>query len=76
MAEYKYRHIENKNGDYFVDINCIACDTCSSIAPGLFRLTPDKDHAYVCTQPQHQEERQRAQDAMYSCPVDAIGTQS
>ena len=74
MAVFEQRFEENVNGKFFVDFSCIACDTCTGIAPDLFTLTKDHDHAYVKQQPRFDAEYEQANEAMYACPVDAIGT--
>ena len=75
MAIWDQRHVENASGKFFVDFSCIACDTCTGIAKDVFELTLDKDHAFVKQQPRTQQGIQDAQDAMYACPVNAIGIQ-
>lgn len=71
MSRIKYR--ENIEGSFFVDNECIACDTCVSIAPENFVLTTDNDHAYVFKQPLNQDQTKKCHKALEECPVDAIG---
>ncbi|MBT5953146.1 ferredoxin [bacterium] len=66
------KHQENVSGQYFVDSECIACDTCCGIAALHFKLTEDWDHAYVCKQPDSAKEKQTCDEALDACPVDAI----
>lgn len=73
MASVECRFDDNVPGALYVDSNCIACDTCVGIAPGLFKLTDDFDHAVVTKQPVHDVEFKRCQEAMACCPVNAIG---
>ncbi|MBT5855392.1 ferredoxin [bacterium] len=73
MADFLLKHYENNTGLYFVDQSCIACDTCTGIAPNSFTLTEDKDHAYVAVQPIHAHELTQCEDALFACPVNAIG---
>jgi hypothetical protein len=37
MASLQQRLPENVPGDFFVDSTCIDCDTCSQLAPHIFR---------------------------------------
>jgi len=64
---------ENVKGLYFVNTDCIACDTCTDIAKAFFRLTDDYDHAYVHTQPQNEADIECCNEARDACPVAAIG---
>lgn len=73
MAKIHDRYNDNIPGPFFVDIECIACDTCTIMAKNHFKLTTDFDHAIVYFQPQNAEEVQRCKDALDACPVDAIG---
>ncbi|RAP33645.1 ferredoxin [Candidatus Marinamargulisbacteria bacterium SCGC AG-439-L15] len=63
---------ENVPGPFFVDSNCIACDTCTNIASDYFTLTEDYDHAFLYKQPTHPVEIERCHKALQSCPVAAI----
>lgn len=72
MNRKKYK--ENKSGIFYVDVECIACDTCSQIAPLNFKLTDDYDHAYVCEQPKNDVQLKQCKEALEMCPVDAIGS--
>ena len=70
------KHIENINGDYYVTLDCIACDTCVNVAVNHFKLTADNDHAFVHNQPRTEAEQQACQKAKSDCPVEAIQTLS
>ncbi len=70
------KYPENAPGAYFVDTECIACDTCVGLAKGLFALTPTNSHAYVVKQPVTGEEVERCEEARAQCPVLAIGRDS
>lgn len=62
-------------GKYYVDANCIACDACVLAAEEHFKIN-DKEEpafAFVCKQPETSEEEEACQEAMESCPVEAIG---
>ena len=72
MANLQQRLPENVPGDFFVDSSCIDCDTCSQIAPNVFR-----DHGEQCSvhrQPQTEAETQLAMMALVACPTGSIGT--
>jgi len=73
MADQNLKVAENVGGKWYVDENCIACDSCISIAPDHFVMTEDGSHAYVAKQPESPEEEQLCADSKASCPVDAIG---
>ncbi len=71
MASLQQRLPENVPGDFFVDSTCIDCDTCSQLAPGIFR-----DHGDQCSvhhQPQTADETRLAMMALVSCPTGSIG---
>lgn len=73
MANYLESVPENVPGPYFVDADCIACDTCHIEARHHFCLTDDSDHAYVFFQPETAEQRVMCDRALNACPVGAIG---
>lgn len=74
MANFDDRFPDNVPGNYFVDSNCIACDTCVGIAPRHFTLTQNYDHAIVVLQPKTEKELSACNEALSCCPVSAIGT--
>jgi glyoxylase-like metal-dependent hydrolase (beta-lactamase superfamily II)/ferredoxin len=72
MANLQQRLPENVPGDFFVDSTCIDCDTCSQLAPAIFR-----DHGEQCSvhhQPQTDDETKRALMALVACPTGSIGS--
>lgn len=72
MANLQQRLPENVGGDFFVDATCIDCDTCSQLAPSVFR-----DHGEQCSvyrQPENDEEVRLALMALVACPTGSIGT--
>jgi glyoxylase-like metal-dependent hydrolase (beta-lactamase superfamily II)/ferredoxin len=72
MANVQQRLPENVPGDFFVDSTCIDCDTCSQLAPSIFR-----DHGDQCSvhrQPETAAETKRALMALVACPTGSIGT--
>jgi ferredoxin len=74
MADQNLKVAENVAGKWYVDENCIACDSCISIAPDHFVMNEDSSHAFVQKQPGSAEEEQTCEDAKASCPTDAIGS--
>jgi ferredoxin len=73
MADKNLKVSENVAGKWYVDENCIACDSCISIAPDLFAMNDDSSHAYVKKQPESADDIQLAEDSKGSCPTEAIG---
>jgi len=72
MANVQLRLPENVPGDFFVDQSCIDCDTCSQLAPSVFR-----DHGEQCSvyrQPQTEEDTRLAMMSLVACPTGSIGT--
>ena len=72
MANIQQRLPENIPGDFFVDSSCIDCDTCSQLAPEIFR-----DHGEQCSvyhQPETDGETRSALMALVACPTGSIGT--
>ena len=65
----------NVLGKYYVDAECIACDACILAAEKHFKINTQEDpaFAYVFRQPQNPEEEEACQEALESCPVEAIG---
>ena len=74
MASLQQRLPENVPDDFFVDSTCIDCDTCSQLAPAIFR-----DHGDQCSvhhQPATDAETQLAMMALVACPTGSIGATS
>jgi glyoxylase-like metal-dependent hydrolase (beta-lactamase superfamily II)/ferredoxin len=72
MANLQQRLLQNVSGDFFVDATCIDCDTCSQLAPSVFR-----DHGEQCSvyhQPETDAEERLALMALVACPTGSIGT--
>ena len=72
MSNVHQRLPENIPGDFYVDASCIDCDTCSQLAPSVFR-----DHGAQCSvyhQPQTETETRLALMALVACPTGSIGT--
>jgi ferredoxin len=73
MADTKDRLAENVAGRYYVDSQCIDCDVCRVTAPASFQRNEERGYSFVYRQPASPEEEAQAQEAMDSCPVEAIG---
>jgi glyoxylase-like metal-dependent hydrolase (beta-lactamase superfamily II)/ferredoxin len=72
MANIQRRLRENAPGDFFVDASCIDCDTCSQLAPSIFR-----DHGEQCSvyhQAETEAETRLALMSLVACPTGSIGT--
>lgn len=72
MASLSKRRKENLDGHLFVDTSCINCGTCWNIAPKLFCKSNGKSAVYY--QPNKSDDWMKAQQALLSCPVSAIGS--
>ncbi|MFW6238220.1 MAG: ferredoxin [Halanaerobiales bacterium] len=73
MASVEDKYPDNVDGPYYVDEQCIACGVCPGTAPENFQMSDDGSYAYVYKQPENDEEKQAAEEAVETCPVDAIG---
>jgi ferredoxin len=60
-------------GKYYVDSNCIDCDVCRETAPDNFEANEDDGFSFVSKQPENGDEEAQCQEALESCPVEAIG---
>jgi len=74
VADPRDKLSENVPGKYYVDTQCIDCDVCRVTAPGNFQRHDEKPYSYVFRQPSGPEEEAQCQEAMDSCPVEAIGS--
>jgi ferredoxin len=73
MADLANKFPENVPGRYYVDDQCIDCDLCRQTAPKNFMRDEESGHSFVFQQPQTPEEETQCDEAMRSCPVEAIG---
>ena len=71
MAQKKLSRKENVIGDFFVDTTCIDCDTCRWLAPESFDRIGEM--SAVGFQPQTDEQKLQAAQALLSCPTASIG---
>ena len=73
MANREDRVKENVAGLFFVDSQCIDCNLCRETAPDNFKRNDDGGYSYVFKQPTTDDEKKLCQEALESCPVEAIG---
>ena len=73
MANKDDKYPENAGGTFYVDTQCIDCDVCRVTAPNNYSRQEEKGYSFVSKQPESPEETQQCQEAMDSCPVEAIG---
>jgi glyoxylase-like metal-dependent hydrolase (beta-lactamase superfamily II)/ferredoxin len=71
MADVRKQVSQNSPGEFFVDTTCIDCDTCRQLATSVFGETGK--YSYVYAQPQSDDDRRRALQALVSCPTGSIG---
>ena len=73
MADKSNKYGDNAPGPFYVDKECINCDACVLVAENHFKLDETDGYAFVYRQPVTKEEKEACQEALESCPVDAIG---
>jgi ferredoxin len=55
-----------------VTLDCIICGLCTEIAPEIFRINEKNAIAEIIRNPQTTEEISQTNEAVDSCPTDAI----
>jgi ferredoxin len=73
MAQVEEKWLENREGRFFVDAQCIDCDVCREMAPDYFRRNDEEEHSYVYKQPESEQGVYECREALENCPVEAIG---
>ena len=73
MADPSDKVETSVDGKYYVDTSCIDCDVCRTTAPNNFEADEDEGYSFVSKQPENDEEQEQCEEAMESCPVEAIG---
>ena len=73
MPDKNAKFEDNVRGKYYVDEECIDCNLCNEISPSVFMRNDEAGHDFVYKQPETKEELDLTQDAIDSCPVEAIG---
>lgn len=72
MADKDAKATKNVAGKYYVDTHCISCNQCVEVASDFF--IEDQDGGmYVKAQPESAENLSLCEEALSSCPVEAIG---
>ncbi len=61
---------------YFVEDHCILCEACFIEAPKNFALDEKKSLAYVNKNPENDKELEDCENALATCPVEAIKRES
>jgi ferredoxin len=72
MADKNSKTNGNVSGSYYVDTMCTGCGVCEGEAPDNFKLN-DEGVAIVFKQPENDNEKQKCENALEQCPVEAIG---
>ncbi len=73
MAEFQDKLPENARGKFYVDRQCIDCDVCRDTSPKNFTRNDENGYSYVYKQPETPEEFALCDEALFVCPVEAIG---
>ncbi|MDQ3133970.1 MAG: ferredoxin [Acidobacteriota bacterium] len=73
MADPDDKVAETVPGEFYVDSQCIDCDVCRDTAPDNFTRSNKGGYSFVYKQPETDEERALSEEALTSCPVEAIG---
>lgn len=73
MADINNKVAENVEGAYYVDDECIACQHCIGEAPNNFKMNDSVSNSFVFKQPENDTEKKNCENAMDSCPAEAIG---
>ena len=62
-----------KDAQFEILNHCIACTTCSSVSPLVFKLNTPCTSAVIINQPSTKIDNIKSMQALKSCPVAAIG---
>jgi len=73
MAQKENRNSDNAEGKFYVDDTCIACGACIDVAPDFMAMNDDAGYAFFSKQPSSDDDIAICQEAMESCPTEAIG---
>jgi ferredoxin len=65
------KHPQNVPGRFYVTEDCLACETCQSVAPKNFRYG-EVGLSYVFKQPSDPEEVKQCVEAVFYCPMEAV----
>lgn len=70
-VENPKKHPQNVPGRFYVTEDCLACETCQTVAPKNFRYGND-GLSYVFKQPSDPEEVKQCEEAVFLCPLEAV----
>lgn len=73
MADKDQKVSENVEGPCYVTEECSGCGICVDTAPENLKMNDDESYAYVFKQSENDEEKAACEEALDSCPSDAIG---
>lgn len=73
MADRDNKVPGSVEGKYYVDKECIDCDLCRTTAENNFAHNDKEKFSYVIKQPATPAEEAQCEEALESCPVNAIG---
>jgi ferredoxin len=66
-------HPLNAKGKYYIDPdNCICCAACEGVEPNIFNNDNDEYVYRVARQPENSAEESLCEEALTSCPTEAI----
>jgi len=72
MSDYQPRkHPQNVPGRFYVTEDCLACESCQTLAPKNFRYG-EYGLSFVFKQPANAAELGQCLEALYHCPLEAI----
>jgi len=72
-AVFHERLPNQARGKFYVDAQCLDCDLCREIAPGIFVRDAEHGVAIVTRQPVTPNEFKLCAEAVDGCPCEAIG---
>ena len=73
MPDPSRKHAANAAGPWYVDLTCVACDTCTDISPEIFGRDEER-RAFV--REHRPADAELFRFALESCPVEAVGDES
>jgi ferredoxin len=73
MAVFADRHPQNAPGRYYVDDQCLDCDLCREVVPGVFTRNDDGGFSFVQRQPSTPDEVALCEEVVEGCPEGALG---
>ena len=73
MATFTDRYPQNAPGKYYVDDQCLDCDLCREVVPGVFIRNDEGGFSFVQRQPSTADEVALCEEVVEGCPMGAIG---